>query len=160
MAKFLITITQVNLWIGDTNLPELLLLKILPLSDCDNHFLAATFDFTTFFILLFFHGPHLFLQFGCFCVDYSLPVMLQWKIYILCWFWPINQVENCYKYTLKIVTKFWKINHFGAHETIWIFKLSMVLPWAEKVLLIILYIYSVFNPPLSKISNLAAAFGN
>jgi len=36
------------------NLPELLLLKILPLSDHHSHFWAATFDFTTFFMLLFF----------------------------------------------------------------------------------------------------------
>ena len=60
MAKFLITITQVNLWIGNTNLPELLLLKILPLSDHHSHFWAATFDFTTSFMLPFLHGPHLF----------------------------------------------------------------------------------------------------
>jgi len=31
------------------NSPELLLLKILPLSDHHSHFWAATFDFTTFF---------------------------------------------------------------------------------------------------------------
>ena len=52
MAKFLITITQINLWIGDTNLPELLLLKILPLSDPPL--------IHNFFMLLFLHGPHLF----------------------------------------------------------------------------------------------------
>ena len=30
---------------------------------------VINFDFTIFFMLLFLHGPHLFLQFGCFCVD-------------------------------------------------------------------------------------------
>jgi len=54
---------------GNTNSPELLLLKILPLSDHHSHCWAATFDFTTFSCCLFLHGPHLFLQFGCFCVD-------------------------------------------------------------------------------------------
>ena len=49
------------------NSPEkMLLLKILPLSDHHSHFWDATFDFTT---LCFLHGPHLVLQFGCFCVD-------------------------------------------------------------------------------------------
>jgi len=39
---------------GNTNSPKLLLLKILPLSDHHSHFWAATFDFTTFFMLPFF----------------------------------------------------------------------------------------------------------
>ena len=51
---------------GNTNLPEMLLLKFLPLSDHHSHFWAATFDFTTIFMLT---GPHLSLQFGYFCVD-------------------------------------------------------------------------------------------
>ena len=66
MAKILITTI---LGIGTQNSPKMLLLKFLPLSDHHNHFWAATFDFTTFFMLPFLHGPHLFLQFGCFCVD-------------------------------------------------------------------------------------------
>ena len=53
---------------GNTNFPEMLLLKFLPLSDHHCHFWTTTFDFTTFFMLLFLHGPHLFLQFGCFGV--------------------------------------------------------------------------------------------
>ena len=72
MAKFLITTIQANFGPvggGYTNSPELLLLKILPLSDHHSHFWAATFDFTTFSCCFFLHGPHLFLQFGCFCVD-------------------------------------------------------------------------------------------
>jgi len=55
MAKFLITIIQANLCRRFTNSPELLLLKILPISDHHSHFWAATFDFTTFFMLLFLH---------------------------------------------------------------------------------------------------------
>ena len=51
------------------NSPELLLLKILPLSDHHSHFWAATFNFTAFFMLLFFSWAAPFLQFGCFCVD-------------------------------------------------------------------------------------------
>ena len=51
------------------NSPEMLL-KFLPLSDHHSHFWAATFDLTTFFMLPLLHGPHLFLQFGCFCVDF------------------------------------------------------------------------------------------
>ena len=42
------------------NSPELLLLKFLPLSDRHSHFWAATFDFTTFFMLFFLQGPHFF----------------------------------------------------------------------------------------------------
>ena len=53
------------------NSPELLLLKILPLSDHHSHFWATTFDFTTFFMLLFFAWAALFFQFGCFCVDFT-----------------------------------------------------------------------------------------
>jgi len=34
-------------------------------------FWAATFDFTTFFMLPFLYRPHLFLQFGCFCIDFT-----------------------------------------------------------------------------------------
>jgi len=63
MAKFLIKTIQANLCRQFTNSPELLLLKILPLSDHHSHFWAVTFDFTTFFMLLFLHGPHLFLDF-------------------------------------------------------------------------------------------------
>jgi len=53
---------------GNTNLPELLL-KILSLSYHHSHFWAATFDFTTFFMLSFWAWATLFLQLGCFCVD-------------------------------------------------------------------------------------------
>jgi len=59
MAKILITTIQVNFGVDfqfdatPKNSPELLLLKNLPLSD-------TTFDFTTFLMLTFLHGPHLF----------------------------------------------------------------------------------------------------
>jgi len=46
--------------------PELLLLKILPLSENHSHFWATTFDFTSFFMLPFLHGLYFFLQFGYF----------------------------------------------------------------------------------------------
>ena len=72
-SKVLIAI-QVNLVpipseVWSTNLPELLLLKILPLSYHHSHFWAAILDFTTSFMLFFLDGPHLFLKLGCFCVD-------------------------------------------------------------------------------------------
>jgi len=38
---------------GNTNSPELSLLKILPLAYHHSHFLAATFDFTSFFTMAF-----------------------------------------------------------------------------------------------------------
>ena len=63
-------------WGGSTNSPELFLLKILSLSDHHSHFWAAIFDFTTFFILPFLHRPHLFLQFGCFCVDNFIAIII------------------------------------------------------------------------------------
>ena len=54
-----------------TNSPELLLLKNLPLSDHHSHFWAATFDFTTFFMLPFFAWAASFftvwLDFTSFC---------------------------------------------------------------------------------------------
>jgi len=45
---------------------ELLLLKILSLSDHHSLFWAAIFDFKTFFMLPFFAWAALFLQFACF----------------------------------------------------------------------------------------------
>jgi len=45
---------------GNTNLPELLL------SDHQSHFWAAIFDFTTFFMLPFLHGPHFFYSLAVF----------------------------------------------------------------------------------------------
>jgi len=56
MAKFLTTTIQVNLvkrGEGNTNSPELSLLKILPLAYHHSHFLAATLDFTFFHYGLF-----------------------------------------------------------------------------------------------------------
>ena len=41
-----------------------MLLKILWLSGHHSHFWAATFDFTTLFMLSFVHGPHLILHLG------------------------------------------------------------------------------------------------
>ena len=70
LAKFLIIAIQLNLVPiprgANTNLPELLLLKILPLSYHHSLFWATTFDFTTFFILPFLHRPHLFYSLAVF----------------------------------------------------------------------------------------------
>jgi len=46
---------------GHTNSPELSLLKFLPLNYYHSHFLATTFDFTSFFTLAFW-GRTLFSQ--------------------------------------------------------------------------------------------------
>ena len=61
---------------GITNLPELLLLKILPLSDHYSHFWATIFDFTTFFMLPFLHGPHLFFTVWLFLCRYIVCILL------------------------------------------------------------------------------------
>ena len=51
--------------VKSSNLPEFLLLKLLPLPYHHSQFWAATLDF-------FLHWPHLFLQLGCFCADTHL----------------------------------------------------------------------------------------
>ena len=51
---------------GNTNSHELSLLKFLSLTYHHSHFLAATFDFTSFFHPGFFGGCTLFSQLGCF----------------------------------------------------------------------------------------------
>ena len=72
MAKILIMTIQVNLVPnpsggGNANSPELSKLKFLPLTYHHSHFLAATLDFTSFFILAFL-GAALFF--------YSLAVLV------------------------------------------------------------------------------------
>jgi len=71
MAKFLITKIQVNLVPnpreGNTNLPELSLLKVFPLAYHHSHFLATTLDFTSFFTMASL-GPHTFLTAGLFWI--------------------------------------------------------------------------------------------
>ena len=54
---------------GNTNLPELLLLKLLPLAYHHSHFLAATFGFHIFFTTTFLGAVHFFLQLGCLGLD-------------------------------------------------------------------------------------------
>ena len=63
MVKILIMTIQVNFV---PNLPELSLLKFLPLTYHHSHFLAATLDFTSFFTIAFLRGAHFF---------YSLAVL-------------------------------------------------------------------------------------
>jgi len=60
---------------GNTNSPELWLLKILSLAYHHSHFLAATLNFT-FFSLWPFWGRTLFLQLGCFGLDSFSPEQL------------------------------------------------------------------------------------
>jgi len=61
MAEIIITTIQVILMPSPsehTNSPELSLLKFLPMNYYHSHFLAATFDFTSFFTLAFWgHTP-------------------------------------------------------------------------------------------------------
>jgi len=45
---------------GNTNSPELSLLKFLPLAYRHSHFLAATLDFTSFFTTAFLGAAHFF----------------------------------------------------------------------------------------------------
>jgi len=58
---------------GNTNSPEFLLLKILPLAYHHSHLLAATLDFTSFSQWLSW-GHTLFLQLGCFELDLFLTL--------------------------------------------------------------------------------------
>ena len=69
MVKILITTIQVNFCAASQNLPELSLLKFLPLTYHHSHFLAATLDFTSFFTIAFLRAAHIFLQLGCFGLD-------------------------------------------------------------------------------------------
>ena len=46
--------------IAAKNLPELSLLKFLPLTYHHSHFLAATLDFTSFFTIAFLRAAHFF----------------------------------------------------------------------------------------------------
>ena len=66
MVKILITTIQVNFCAASQNLPELSLLKFLPLTYHHSHFLAATLDFTSFFTIAFLRATHFF---------YSLAVL-------------------------------------------------------------------------------------
>ena len=56
---------------GNTNSPELSLLKIIPLTYHHSHFLAATLDFTSFFAIAFLRAALFFLQLGCFGLDFT-----------------------------------------------------------------------------------------
>ena len=58
-------------------------IKFLSLSDHHSHFWAVTFDFTTFSCCLFLHGPHLFLQFGCFCTDIYIYYLWVYQLHVV-----------------------------------------------------------------------------
>jgi len=55
---------------SDKNSPELLLLNFLSVIYNHSHFLAATFDFFFFITCGFFGVSSLFLQLGCFGLDF------------------------------------------------------------------------------------------
>ena len=57
------------------NSPELSLLKFLPLTYHHSHFLATTLDFTSFFTIAFLWAA-LFLQLGCFGLDFTFFVFV------------------------------------------------------------------------------------
>ena len=71
MVKILITTSQVNFCAASQNLPELLLLKFLPLTYHHSHFLASTLDFTSFFTIAFLRAAHFFTAW-LFWIRYSL----------------------------------------------------------------------------------------
>jgi len=60
MAKILITTIQVKRGEGNTNSPELSLLKFLPLTYHYSHFMTANLDFTSFFTMAFLGAAHFF----------------------------------------------------------------------------------------------------
>ena len=70
MVKILITTIQVNFCAASQNLPKLSLLKFLPLTYHHSHFLAATLGFHIFFHHSLSEGRTLFLQLGCFGLDF------------------------------------------------------------------------------------------
>ena len=104
------------------------------------HFLGATFDFTTFFYLM----SHLFLQLGCFCVDYYYYIQstefrahlastyLNCKLCFYCciqsWQCTVCCLILCAKSTTKFKMKISKI--FGnAHSVVlWILQCAHTLP--------------------------------
>jgi len=59
---------------GNTNSPELSLLKFLPLVYHQSHFLAATLDFTTFFTT---GATHFFYSWAVFGLDRIITLMKQ-----------------------------------------------------------------------------------
>jgi len=65
---------------GNTNSPKLSLLKILSLAYHHSHFLAATLDFTSFFIMAFLGPPHTFFIAGLFWIRFDL---LEFNIILL-----------------------------------------------------------------------------
>jgi len=72
---------------------EFLLLKNLPLAHYHSHFLAATLDFTFFFLNGLLGGLSLFLQLGCFVLDFTFFLIsicearILPSLNIFCYFW-------------------------------------------------------------------------
>jgi len=57
---------------GNTNSPELSLLKFLPLAHHHSHFLAATLEFTSFFTTAFLGAADFFYSWAVFGLDVCL----------------------------------------------------------------------------------------
>ena len=84
MVKILITTIQVNFCAASQNLPELSLLKFLPLTYHHSHFLAATLDFTSFFTIAFLRAAHFFYSLAVLdLIDYYYLVIIHKYIYVM-----------------------------------------------------------------------------
>ena len=89
MVKILITTIRVNFCAASQNLPELSLLKFLPLTYHHSHFLAATLDFTSFFTIAFLRAAHFFtawLFWIRYIYIYIYSSTAQWEIPTLAWY--------------------------------------------------------------------------
>ena len=76
MVKFLITTIQANLvlipseaWRRQNKFAWIVVIKNFAIILSSQPLLGRHLEFHNFFMLSFLHGPHLFLQLGCFCVD-------------------------------------------------------------------------------------------
>ena len=86
MVKILITTIQVNFCAASQNLPKLSLLKFLPLIYHHSHFLAATLDFTFFFIMAFL-GAAPFFTAWLFLIRYHFFLYLYTAKLAYGWLW-------------------------------------------------------------------------
>ena len=76
------------------NLPELSLLKFLPLIYHHSHFLAATLDFTSFFTIAFLRAT-LFLQLGYFGLGFtSFCICILWDFFNLSFFFTTGRRKD------------------------------------------------------------------
>ena len=105
MVKILIATIQMNLVLLGlgTNSPELSLLKFLPLTYHLQPFLGRHLGFHIFFHHSLFEGHTLFLQFGCFGLDFTsfcICIGQIWDFFNLCFF-SLPQEEEKMKQILN-----------------------------------------------------------